>query len=272
MTSLIKAWPSLEKRLKPGRTLVVLLDFDGTLAPIVARPEIAWLPARTRRALAELSRVPNVKLAVISGRALSDVRRRVALPGVVFVGNHGLEVSGPRLRWTHPSAQKYRAGVRAVALRLGRVARGVPGSQLEWKGLTASVHWRGVATQNHEDFTRRLRNAVNEFIKEDKARVTFGKLVMEIRPPIAWDKGTVIGWLMRRGVFPKDALLVMLGDDTTDEDAFRFVRSAHGVTVRVGPSKVSTAARYTLKDSVQVCAWLQRVARSVGGYAVHPRR
>src|SRR5204863_7005888 len=125
-----------------ARRAVVILDFDGTLAPIVASPQASVLARPARATLARLAASPRARVAVVSGRALSDLQRRVGLAGLVYGGCHGLEVAGDGWRFRHP-----RARTRALAGARRALAAGaarLPGARVEWKGLAVALHYRRV--------------------------------------------------------------------------------------------------------------------------------
>src|SRR5437667_345376 len=125
-----------------GRPLALLLDFDGTLAPIAPSPELAVLPDPVRETLRRLAGRRDVLVAVISGRSLDDIRRRVAVDGFVYAGNHGLEMATHGLVWTLPEAESTREAIAQICRRLRERLERVTGVLVEDKGLTASVHYR----------------------------------------------------------------------------------------------------------------------------------
>ena len=175
-----------------------MLDVDGTLAPIVVRPELAQVPEETR---AELRRLVGryALVACISGRTGADADRLVGVDGIFYVGVHGLELA--------PEADAWRAPLRGFA-------------ELEWpwledKGLTVAFHWREAPD---EGAARRELEAIAERARASGLEARWGRKVLELRPPVDADKGTAVRSLLekhalRRGLYA--------GDDTTDLDAFR---------------------------------------------------
>jgi trehalose-phosphatase len=259
---LLRAWPALQASLT-AEPLLVLLDFDGTLAEIAPRPQDARLLPAARRALHALARMPGVQVGIISGRALVDVRRLVGIPGVVYAGNHGLEVGGAGLRFMHPAARRRRPLLRALSRQLEEALKEIPGALVEWKGLTISVHWRLVAPA-HMRMLRRLVHAVLEpQERAGRVRITRGQRVLEVRPMGRWDKGAVVEWLVRRLArrTGAEARLLYAGDDQTDEDAFASVNRLGGASVLVGPPR-PTAAGYRLRHPGDVAAWLVLLRRA----------
>jgi trehalose-phosphatase len=226
--------------------LVLYLDYDGTLAPIVADPDLARLPARTLSVLEDLSTCEGVLVAVMSGRSLADVKTRVGLPGLVYSGNHGLQIEGESLRFEHPEAARRREALEGLNHQLIGLPLLFPGVEVEAKGLTTTVHYRQASDPAGDQLGIILRSMIPadhpEFL------VTEGKRSFEIRPRIDWNKGTAVRWIHEH-LQAKDILAFVLGDDRTDEDAFAALADA--ITIHVGPAD-STTARYCLSDQGEV--------------------
>ncbi|OGX37860.1 MAG: trehalose-phosphatase [Omnitrophica WOR_2 bacterium RIFCSPHIGHO2_02_FULL_68_15] len=242
------AWPMVARRLAAAEQLFLGLDCDGTLAPLADHPAAARVPAATRRTLRRLAARPDVQVAVISGRALRDLRRLVRVPRICYVGNHGLEMDG------RPSRPPPALAV--IRRRLAAIAREVPGAWVEDKRMTLSVHTRGVRPDDVPRLLRRLRAALRPYQARRQIRVTMGQQVLEVRPPGRWTKGTAVRRLLRR--LEGRPMPVIIGDDTTDEDAFAAV-GALGVTIAVGPTGRRTKARYAVRTPDEVHLALQRL-------------
>jgi trehalose 6-phosphate phosphatase len=224
--------------------IVLLLDFDGTLAPIVDRPEQAAMPAATRAALGRLMALPGVEVAVVSGRGLADVRERAAIPGIAYAGNHGMEIEGAGLHRMHPDALAARPALADAARRIEPALAAIPGAFLEDKGMTLSIHFRQSPPERHAD----VRAAVEQGVRED-LRITAGKMVLEVRPRVEWDKGKAVLFLLDQMRPPENAPVLYLGDDRTDEDAFAAVEG-----ILIGDPSAETAARSYLRDPAEVGA------------------
>ena len=239
--------------------LMILSDYDGTLAPIAATPQQATLSRATRALLRRLSRVPGIWVGVISGRSLKDIKRVIGLPRLLYGGNHGLELQGPRMSFCHPKARAARARLRRLAARLQRVLRDVPGARMEWKGLTISVHWRAVRRSAQPLFHQLVARELQEPRRRGRIRVTRGKRVVEIHPPVDWGKGEAVRWLWRYLPVPREAprpWVIYLGDDQTDEEAFHMTNRLGGISILVGAPRQQTAATYRLKSPRHVHRWL----------------
>jgi trehalose-phosphatase len=236
------------------RPVFLCLDYDGTLVPIAPRPSQAIFDDEGRRLLRALAR--RVPTAIVSGRARTTLRALVGVPALVYVGNHGLEISGPHLRHDTVVPRGWRRDLdRLLALI---EADAPPGAVVERKGVTASVHYRLVGASHRRRWLPALRARLRSDVVRGGLRVVRGKAVVELRPPVDWDKGTAVRWLLScpalAGRTP-----VYVGDDATDEDAFRAVRT-NGIGVLVGRPRRS-AARYRLPGPADVrgllVRWLQ---------------
>jgi trehalose 6-phosphate phosphatase len=243
---------ALERIARRGALLV--FDFDGTLAPIVAQPAAARMREATRRLLRALAR--RHPCAVVSGRALGDLRRRVeGVPLAGLVGNHGAEPAPTRRGAPAMRGGERAPGAAAAARRTVRrwsrdlAARldGLPGVALEDKGLTLTVHFR--LAPDPRAAARAVRASLDAL---DGARLVPGKFGINVFPPGAPHKGTAVLGLRRRlGLHA--ALYV--GDDRTDEDAFAAGSARELVAVRVGRGRRSRA-RFYLRDQREIDALL----------------
>lgn len=242
-----------------GRPLLLMFDVDGTLAAIAEHPSLARVPDDTRRLVASIVTKPNVIVALVSGRAAHDARRLVGVEHVWTVGNHGAEVMTPDGEITvDPDVARFGESMATAARTLAPLLAPLRGVVLENKGWTLSVHYR---TAN-EAVLPRLRAAVDGVVLRTGLRVTEGKKVLEIRPPVSVDKGTAVYRLARDlGALEPGASVLFVGDDVTDEDAFRRLRAQHpdAVTAHVG-SHADTAAEFVLPDPDAVHELLQHLA------------
>ncbi|MBI3988618.1 MAG: trehalose-phosphatase [candidate division NC10 bacterium] len=267
MRSLFTAWEEVALRFVSAPSLLALFDFDGTLALIVERPEGASLPASTKELLTQLLSCPSLQIGVISGRALADVKDRVGLDGIFYAGNHGLEIEGPGLCFVHPEAEAARPFLVEAKRRLTEIATDFPGAILEDKGLTLSFHVRPLPEDLRAKAKARAEEVLAPFLASGHLWRTEGKLVLEIRPPVAWDKGSAVRLLMERskikGAYP---LVFYVGDDETDEVAFAAV-GEEGLAIFVGLRHDTGKARYVLDGPEEVERFLEQLLTLRGPHA-----
>lgn len=245
--------PELLLREAAGRPLALFLDYDGTLTPIVERPEDAVLATPAREALRRAAE--RWPVAIVSGRDLEDVRARVGIEGLSYAGCHGFEIAGPRGGRVHAAAAAAAPQLGAAADMVAHDTRGIPGVQLERKRFTLAVHYRRAPEARVHDVHEAVARAL---ARHPALRMTEGKKVWELQPDVDWDKGRAVLWLMQT-LKLEDALPVYIGDDVTDEDAFRAL-AGHGVGIAVQETPRPTAARYVLPDPEAVRELLSALA------------
>jgi trehalose-phosphatase len=256
---LLDSWEELKADLA-DRSLYLFLDYDGTLSPIVRDPARAVLALGMKRRLERLVRHGRCRIAVISGRALSDIRDRVGIAGIVYGGNHGLEVEGAGVSFRCPVPPAARRALAEMRGRLEKALASVPGAFMEDKGLSLTVHVRKVKRADLPAVERAVAEAAGPYRIPGGVDVRPGKEVFEVLPCVAWDKGKTVLCLLKEGAVGGEAPWpVCMGDDRTDEDAFRAVRGK-GVTVFVGEPR-TTEARYYLRNIGEVAEFLGRLAR-----------
>lgn len=241
----------------------VFFDFDGTLSDIVDDPDSARLTAGAAEALHALT--VNCPVAVLSGRDLADVRRRVGLRGIWYAGSHGFELTEPD--GTHHQNDAAAAAVPVLeeaAAQLRAALSVIPGVAVEHKRFGVAVHYRNAA----RDRVGEVVAAVRAASRRGALRVTTGREVVELRPDVNWDKGQTLRWILGRLAGP--VLPVYVGDDITDEDAFDAVTrpdlNGIGIVVRHGDDgDRPTAARFALDNPEQVSTFAGQLAQRIGG-------
>jgi len=252
LPSALGALDAIRERIA-GRPVMVFLDYDGTLTPIVRRPEDAVLSDEMRaRVRALAARVP---VAIVSGRDRVAVESLVDLPELIYVGSHGFDIEGPsgaeRLRLEVAAEWVPDLDAAEAALR-GRLA-GIRGAIVERKRLTLAAHYRLVAGVHRPKVIEAV-DAVRA--AHPRLRKDAGKAVLELRPDVEWDKGHAVRWLLER-VAPAGVGLY-LGDDLTDETAFAALRG-HGIGIAVGVTTRETLAELALRDPEEVGSFLHRL-------------
>lgn len=253
MEYLFDCWKRIEGILTPD--LLLLLDYDGTLTPIVARPELAVLSDEMREVLKQASKCYRV--GVISGRSLENVKDLVKISEVYYAGNHGFEISGPALELVKREAERAKPVISTICQEMTTRLKHISGAIVENKGLTASVHYRLVVDADLQELNRIFDEVIKPHLESGTIRVTRGKKVFEIRPNIDWDKGKAVLWMI-------DSLKakgppIYVGDDRTDEDAFLALKKKNGITILVTEEAKESNAKYFVKNVDEVKKFLEKL-------------
>ena len=226
-------------RSDPARS-AILMDIDGTLAPIVRHAADAHVPEATRTLLIEIARRYRV-VACVSGRPANGARQMVSIGTIAYVGNHGGELLRPGATRAEvdPQLQEWTARVREFAARVYDAEHQRLRVRSEDKGSIAAFHWRGAPDEERAEAAVR---EIAELAQREGLAVHWGRKVLEVRPPVLLSKGVGITALLGHGPVD-DALYV--GDDTTDLDAFRGLRELvssgaleHAICVAVSSDEV----------------------------------
>lgn len=257
MPSPLFLWNHLEtllQRCVVHDCCVLFLDYDGTLAPIVEDPAAAQMGPAMQHVLTALAQHPRYRLSIVSGRALADLRTRVGGKGLYLAGNHGLEIEGPGICYQHPEVWRLRPELDALAQAMKGDLEAIPGAWVEDKGLTLSVHFRRVPAASVPEVKARLIKRASPGIDAGRFVLRTGKAVLEIRPRVQWSKGEAVSWILEQIRLERpvaNVLALYLGDDDTDEDAFRVLASA-GVGIVVGNDRHGSAAHYYVESTEEV--------------------
>ncbi|MEQ8558993.1 MAG: trehalose-phosphatase [Henriciella sp.] len=237
MTADLSAPPRLDERH------ALFLDFDGTLAPIQDDPDAVILPPDTREALAALEPLLGDAIAIISGRDIRDLSARVPL-AYWRAGGHGLEICGP----DETPAAKPAGAPRDIVKAIEMITTGLEGVRVEHKGPVVAIHYRQ-APDMGPALLARLEDTLHD---NPDYKVQAGKMVIEAKPAHA-NKGKAVEMMLSHLPF-RERVAVMIGDDTTDEDAFKVVNRLGGLTIKVGEGE--TAATYRMSSTQDVANWL----------------
>jgi trehalose-phosphatase len=210
-----------------------------------------------RKALVSCAAREDTDVAIVSGRALADVQDMVKQPGLTYAGNHGLEIFGPDMpHFVHEDLVHYRHRAEELTAALERCD--VQGAWTEHKGPTLTFHYRAVPENSRGE----LINEVRTIIQQHGYQARDAHCAVEARPPIGWDKGRAVLHILRSRYGPswsEDVRVIYVGDDRTDEDAFRFLAGL-STTIRVGSADEPTAALRRLPDVEAVRALLEWIA------------
>jgi trehalose 6-phosphate synthase/phosphatase len=238
--------------------LALFLDYDGTLSPLCEHPSKALLSKQMRAALEACADRPDTDVAIVSGRSLSDVRNMVGYPDLTYAGNHGLQIAGATIPdFEHEDLVHYQARTQQLVAELEELTG--DGAWTEAKGPTLTFHYREAPPERRSD----LRKRVSTVIAAAGFQARRAHLAIEARPPIGWDKGRAVLHILRQAYglsWSEQVRVIYVGDDQTDEDAFRFLAGLSH-TFRVGPADSYTAATRRLPDVGAVQSLLEWLAR-----------
>lgn len=259
MEYLFTHWNELKDKLS-NKSIFMFLDYDGTLVPIVETPDKAVISTDVKELLHKLSKNPACSIAIISGRALKDIKNLVGLKDIIYAGNHGLEIEGPKIRFESQVSPKLKSIIRQIKENLENKLSGIKGVFIEDKGLTISVHYRLVDKKAIPLLENIFTELVKPYTIRDKIKINSGKKVYEVKPPVTWDKGKIVSWLLARQQFAQGedkVFPIYIGDDVTDEDVFRVLKNK-GLTIFVGEPGLS-GAQYYLKDTEEVIRFIKQI-------------
>ena len=247
-----------------GRRPAVFLDYDGTLTPIVDRPEDALISESMREAVRGLAR--RCAVCVISGRDRPVVQELMGVDDLVVAGSHGFDIWSPEAgTLEHGAGGGFEDLVQRVTNRIRGEAGAIEGAFIEPKKASVAVHYRLVS----ESQRPRIKELVDGLLAEhpDELKVTPGKMVYEIQPKLDWDKGKAVLYLLEALDLDGDDVVPMyLGDDITDEDAFETLKG-RGIGIFVGRAEDpevsgrTTSADYVLHTTQEVECFLDGLAR-----------
>jgi alpha,alpha-trehalose-phosphate synthase [UDP-forming]/trehalose-phosphatase len=233
----------------PRDNLFLFLDYDGTLTPIVRTPEKAVLSEDMRSIIRMLKE--RMPVAIVSGRGLDDVKERVGLPDIIYAGNHGAEIWDGEKLVVSPELGDNKRILEQIIREMREALSSVRGVIIEEKGITASIHYRKVQSRDLGKVFDIFWSTAERY--KDLFRITSGKKVFEIRPYGIWNKGDAVKWIIKN--LGKDRMPIYIGDDVTDEDAFKILRG-RGIGISVGRSEEADYYLRNQKEVKRFLVWL----------------
>ncbi|CAL9093016.1 unnamed protein product, partial [Musa textilis] len=271
------------------KKIALFLDYDGTLSPIVDNPDHAFMSSAMRAAVKDVAKY--FPTAIISGRSRGKVNEFVRLSELYYAGSHGMDIMGP-IRESqsvddHPDcirttdeqgkevhlfqpASEFLPMINEVFDSLIDITKDIVGAKVENNKFCVSVHYRNVDEKMWEEVGKRVFGFMKDF---PRLRVTHGRKVLEVRPIIDWNKGKAVEFLLESlGLSHRDDVLpIYVGDDRTDEDAFKVLReSSRGFGILVSTVPKETKAFYSLSDPSEVLEFLKSLVRWKKSVALQP--
>jgi trehalose 6-phosphate phosphatase len=256
-----QAVAELIRTARGNQPFLLLCDFDGTLCEFTADPAAARLSTARRTLLERIAADARTTVGLVSGRRLEDVRLRSGLASdrIFLAGFHGFEIEGRGERFTHPDIGNARAHAHGIAAALEPFVAPVPGAFIEDKGLSIVLHFREASPEDRTTVTSTFDRVVQREVSVGHVRVMRGACMLEVLPNIDWNKGNAVAWIRDRASGGGPPLFtVYIGDDVTDEDAFRAV-DGHGL--RIAASDRVTGADYVVDGPTAVEQILEELSR-----------
>lgn len=235
-----------------SKKALFFLDYDGTLTPTATHPDLAFLSTSMREILEKLSK--RYRVIIVSGRDRLDVEKKVGLKDLIYVGSYGLDISMP-----DGKSFEYKEngeGFLKIEPVLQEALKTIPGAWVERKKYSVAVHFRALTIELEKEMEESVDRCLESFPTLRKMK---GKNVFEIRPIFDWDMGKALRWILEKlELKSEDSFPIYIGDDVTDEESFQAVRSC-GLGIAVQEKMQVTAARYMLRDPLEVEQFLQKM-------------
>ncbi|KAK4797129.1 hypothetical protein SAY86_029455 [Trapa natans] len=257
-----------------GKRIAIFLDYDGTLSPIVDDPDSAFMSTEMRSAVKNVAKY--FPTAIISGRSRDKVYDLVGLNELYYAGSHGMDIMGPihksgsedclnyvkstdqrKMVNLFQPAREFLPAIDKVFRALVESTKGIRGANVENHKFCTSVHYRNVEEKDWPIVAHRVRDVLKDY---PGLQLTHGRKVLEVRPLIEWNKGEAVEFLLESlGLSSRnDVLAIHIGDDNSDEDAFRVLRTGNiGFGILVSSFPKETRAVYSLKDPAEVMEFLK---------------
>jgi trehalose 6-phosphate phosphatase len=233
-----------------GKEPAIFLDYDGTLTPIVSRPEDAIISEEMKDTLKKVAK--KFTVAIVTGRDKEDVEKMVGLDELIYAGSHGYIITGPNgLFMEHPDSEKILPKLDEIEkIAEEKLKEKTEGTQIDRKRYAIGLHFRNARPEDEKVVYEIVEEILEKFPGHKKGE---GKKIVEIKPDIDWHKGKAVEWIMDALKLSErdDVIPVFIGDDVTDEDAFEALKGK-GIGILVGGHGQKTAAEYALKNVYQV--------------------
>ncbi|RCV20863.1 hypothetical protein SETIT_4G092100v2 [Setaria italica] len=244
-----------------GKRIVMFMDYDGTLSPIVTDPDMAFMTAEMRTSVRDVAK--HFPTAIVTGRCVEKVCSFVGLSELYYAGSHGMDIKGPSSKDDQTvllqPAREFLPVIDKAFRALEEETRATPGARVEHNKFCLSVHFRCVDEKSWSSLAEQVKAVLRDF---PELKLTEGRKVLEIRPSIMWDKGKAVEFLLKSLGFDdrSDVLPVYIGDDRTDEDAFKVLKKrGQGLGILVSKCPKETDASYSLQDPIEVMEFLVRL-------------
>lgn len=236
------------------KKLVLFLNYDGTLTPIVDKPHEARVEADMKNIIRELSQ--RYLVVIMTGRDPQEVKKELNIDSVIYAGNHGFDILGQRFSMVQTKGLRMKPIVRAISEKLQSEMKDIKGLTFEEKKFNVAIHYRHADEEKYEHVKKLIESVVSEY---KSLRLMGGQKVFEILPNVDWGKGSAIRWILKTNKIAwSKASVFYIGDDLTDEFAFRTIRT-RGTAILVSEQDRSSAAHFRLKSISEVKEFLKKI-------------
>ena len=250
MPHLLNIWSVISRKLASSPRVLLIFDYDGTLTPISTRRETDRLTDKAYKCLRMLAEKERFIVGVVSGRELTELEKLVGIPGLVYVGNHGLEMRGLGMDFVHPDASGSIESMNEVAGLLKKELNYVPELLIHDRKLSLSICIRNTSNLYAQEVYRTVMSVLEPYVSAGDMKITRGKKIFEVRPNIDCGKGEAIRRIYQDcGDKP---VTMFFGDDRDDEDGFAVVQDLNGIAVCIGPPRQDTKALHQLESPNEV--------------------
>lgn len=261
MKNLWKDIDNVKELISRKSFIILFLDFDGTISPIVSSPEKAKINPKIKELLKEFSKSSKVSPVIISGRSLEDLQQKIYSKVVSLAANHGLEwvLDG---KYEHVSLKpQYLHSLKSVKLLAKNLKKLFPKIIIEDKKLSIALHYRSLDNRQTVNLKSQFKEIIKKYTDTNLLEVIYGKKVFDIRPAISWTKGNLAKLIVSNITANKgkNSLIICIGDDETDEDMFK--KFEKEITIRVG-KKNDSKSKYYLSSVYEIVKFLQLIMKS----------
>ena len=233
---------------------ILLFDFDGTLVELAPTPDKIKFKPITKYILENLAKIFPV--GIISGRRISELKELVAINGVFYSGNHGVEVEGPGLSFIEPNSSKFRYLILNLLEEL-KAKLSSYNPLIEDKIYAIGIHYRTIDPRRVNDFLFEVTKILETPLNKNEIKVLNGKKVIEVKPPVEWNKGNSVKIILEN--LENDYSPFYFGDDITDEFAFETVNELNGTSVLISNEISSTKAKFILGSPNELIGILAQI-------------
>ncbi|HOP86077.1 MAG TPA: trehalose-phosphatase [Syntrophorhabdaceae bacterium] len=237
------------------KKLFLFFDFDGTLVPIQDNPSSCMLEGKIKSYIKRIVSNSLADVAIISGRSVEDIKKRVNIKGIYYSGNHGLEIRGPGLNFIHPEIMPAIKLIKNAKKVISKYVEQIPGVFVEDKHLSFTLHFRLADKEGKRLAKSIFKQILSKEFHNMPFKVLKGKEVLELTPLIDWDKGKAVLFIIKE--IGQEYIPLYIGDDLTDETAFSAIKG-QGITIRIGRSK-NTDARYYLRTQHEIYNFFKKI-------------